>query len=72
MVRLWHDFVERAGMGNVRWGDLENSPDDMDDDDVKEVIRWEFDSLEEEAVYGKWSKEDRCPECFLIHKGECL
>ena len=72
MVRLQHDFVERAGMGNVRWGDLNNYSDDMDDDEVKEVVRWDFDSHEEEAVFGNWDKKDRCPNCFLIHKGECL
>ena len=28
--------------------------------------------FEEDAVYGRYSKSDSCPECHLIHKGECL
>lgn len=45
---------------------------DIDYDEEDEFHLIDETDLEEDAVYGRYSKADACPECYLIHKGECL
>lgn len=59
-------------MGNVHWGDMNSHPEGIDDEDVKEIVRYDFDDIEEASIYDTFSKKDVCPDCYMIHKGECL